>query len=75
MERLVLRQDINEIIRKDAMLYGKVATALNIVPMSMSRILTANSLRLTEASVLKVIREHLNIKEDSELLTPEMEAA
>lgn len=73
MERLVLRQDINEIIRKDAMLYGKVATALNIVPMSMSRILTANSLRLTEASVLKVIREHLNVTEDSELL--EMEPA
>ena len=71
MERLILKQSVITTIRKDAMLYGKIASALNVSPMSIPRILAANSLRLTEASVLKALRDHLGVTEDSNLLEAE----
>jgi hypothetical protein len=74
MEQLVLKQDIIDTIKKDQVLFGKVAATLGLSIRTMSDLLPANPPRLANASVLKVLREHLKVTEDSELLT-EMEAA
>jgi hypothetical protein len=74
MEQLVLKHSIIEKIKKDQILFGKVAATLELSIRTMSDLLPTNPPRLANASVLKVLREHLNITEDSELLT-EMEAA
>lgn len=74
MSQLVLKQEVVDAIKRDTILYAKVATALGISSYTMPKVLGGNEVRLTQASVLRVLREHLNISEDSELLT-EMEAA
>jgi hypothetical protein len=74
MEQLILKQEIVDAIKKDTILFGKVAAALGLSIRTMSDLLPANPPRLATASVLKVLREHLNVSEDSELLT-EMQTA
>jgi hypothetical protein len=65
---LVLKSGIVEKIKTVPKLYGDVADALNITPMSLPRLLYENSPKLTQASVLRVIKNHLGELEDSELL-------
>lgn len=74
MEQLVLKQEVVDAIKKDTGLYAAVASLLGVSSYSMPRILIANDARLTQASVLKVLRDHLKIKKDADLLT-EMAAA
>lgn len=74
MEKLILKQEIVDKVRTDQILFGKVAYALGVNVLSLNRILLNNDPRLTQYSVLKVLREHLNLKQDRELLT-EMVAA
>ena len=74
MEQLVLKQDVVDAIKKDSALYAKVASLLGVSSYTMPRILIANDARLTQASILKTIREHLNIKKDSEMLTESVAA-
>lgn len=74
MEQMVLKQDIIDTIKRDQILFGKVAATLKLSIRTMSDLLPANPPRLANASVLKVLREHLNLV-DSELLAPQMEAA
>lgn len=69
MVQTILKQDIIDIILKDALLFGKVAYLLGVTPRSLPRILASNSLKLTQASVLKSIGEHLGIKDHTDLLT------
>ena len=69
MEKLILKNEIVTQIKKDPILFGKVASILGIGAPSLPRVLASNSFRLTEASCLKVLREHLGIKKDSEMLT------
>ena len=74
MGQLVLKQTIVEQVINEPALFGKVAETLNIGIRGLQRIIyekpisTRGMQRLTSASVLKVIREELNIKKDSELL-------
>jgi len=68
MEKLILKTEVIDKIRKDPILYGKIALALGITPMSLPRILASKSIRLTEALVLQVLRDYLNVSKDSELL-------
>lgn len=74
MEGIVLKEGILERIKSDPVLAGKIAAEIKVQAISMYRILIANDKRLTQAGVLKILREHLNIAQDSELLE-EMQAA
>lgn len=70
MEQLILKQKIVEAIKKDTILYGKVAFILGVSIRSMERILIANRPELTQAAILKLLKDHLGKKQDSELLEP-----
>lgn len=68
MENIVLQRGVISEIKKDPILFGKVAKALNIAPISLPRILYSNEpVQLTQASVMIVLREYLG-KQDNELL-------
>jgi DNA invertase Pin-like site-specific DNA recombinase len=69
MEQIGLKQNIIDIILDDIMLQAKVALVLGVSTQTVYRALKENHPRLTQAAVLKVIRDHLNIKKDSELIT------
>lgn len=75
MERSVLKGDIIQSIKDDAILYGKVAEVLDISPMSLPRLLYSNDVKLTQADVLKTIREHQGLEQDTDLLTEKQEVA
>ena len=64
---LVLRSEVLEEIKSNPSIYGQVAEALKITPMSLPRLLYDNSPKLTQANVLKILRLELK-KQDSELL-------
>lgn len=69
MEKLILKQEYVEKIKKDGFLYGKVAAALNRTPGSLRKILAENDQKLTQASVLSIISEHMGGVQYNELLT------
>lgn len=69
MDRLILKQEVLEAIKKDGLLYGKVAVALDRTPGSLRKILADNDEKLTQAGVLRILREHLGVAQDNELLT------
>lgn len=73
MEQLVLKQEILDSMKKDPMLSGKVGHILGISTMTLPKMIMLNDRRLTQASVLKIIREHLGFTTDNELLTSEPE--
>lgn len=75
MGRMILKPEIVDKIKKDQRLYGELAYLLDVSISSMPRILAANKPELTEAAVLKVLKDHTGITQDSELLveTPTME--
>ncbi len=70
MEQLILKQEIVEAIKKDTILYGKVAFILGVSIRSMQRILDANRPELTQAAILKLLKSHLGKTKDSDLLEP-----
>ena len=74
MERSGLKEDIIETIKSDPILFGGVAKSLGITPMSLPRYLYSNDAKLTQADVLKTIREHMGAEQDSDLLTQIQEA-
>ena len=59
---IVLKQEIVERIKSDTVLFGKIAEKLGVRLVSLPQILYANPERLTQAGVLRIIREHLNIR-------------
>ena len=73
MTQMVLKNEILDTIKNDGVLYGKVANALNIKPVSLTYLLNNNSTKLTQISVMNVLRNHFKAK-DSELLEPELVA-
>jgi len=68
METLVLKPEIIDSIKKDSILFGSVAKVLGVSAFSLPRILLANDPRLTQASVLKLLRMQLSITKDIDLL-------
>lgn len=64
----ILKTEVVEAIQNDALLFGKVAYALNVKPVTLPRILSANHKKLIHPPVLQVIKNHLGILDDSELL-------
>ena len=71
MPQLVLKQEIISAIKKDQILFGKVAAGLDLSIRTMSDLLPSNPPRMATATVLKVLRDHLGIKKDSDMLEPE----
>lgn len=69
MAQIVLKQEIVDIIKDQPLLFAKVAIALDVKSRTLSDILADNPPRLTTAGVLKALREHTGITEDTELLT------
>lgn len=74
MEKLILKPEIVDSIRKDPIMVGHVAAALDVSFFTMQQILNRNDPKLTQASVLKYLRAKLNMK-DADLLTTEMQPA
>ncbi len=64
---MILKQGIMEKIKSDPLLFGKVAYILGVSPLSMPRILASNSPKLTRTSVLKLLKQHLRVEQDSDL--------
>lgn len=68
MGRMILKPEIVELIKKNQLTYGKLAYLLDVSISSMPRILAANKPELTEAAVLRMLKEDLKITKDSDLL-------
>lgn len=64
----MLNPKIIKRIYDDYDLFGKVADGLGIKPVSLPQVLGANKPRLTQASILKIIRDHCGYVKDSEIL-------
>jgi hypothetical protein len=69
MEQLVLNEDTVKRIKNDPVLFGKVAATLDMSIRTLSDLLPSNPPRIATASVLRILREHLNVTKDSDLLT------
>lgn len=69
MGQLVLKQEILDKINDDPILFGKIADVLGLKIRTMFNIMASNPPRLTEAGVLKILREHLKVDSDQEFLT------
>ncbi|HRO18516.1 MAG TPA: hypothetical protein PLU07_10015, partial [Ferruginibacter sp.] len=72
--KLVLNKIGLDAIKDNPKLYGQVADLLGVAPLSLPRILNANDQRLTQASILKGIAEHLGVQDINELLEQVVEA-
>ena len=70
---IVLRPEIMDKIKSDPELFSKMANELGVRPITLPQILAANKPRLTQASVLRILREHLGITQDNDLLTETQE--
>lgn len=68
MEREVLKQNILDRIKRDPMLYGKVAAELKISPTSLPRLIYDKDNRLTQRGVLRILSDHLNMANQNDLL-------
>ena len=73
VENIGLSEKALTAIKDNTELFGKVAQVLGIAPVSLPRLIYSNHTKLTQAAVLKILRDSLNC-EDSELLT-EMQTA
>ena len=72
LERLVLKQEILDQINNDQVLQAKVATLLDIRITSLYRIKRNNHPRLTQASVLNLLKEELGYDNAEDMLEPEI---
>lgn len=69
MTTIVLKEEILEKIKSDKILRAKVAEALGYHITSMPKLLYGNDKKLTQAVVLKVLREYLGVRNDRKLLS------
>lgn len=73
MERLILKKEVLDRIKKDPILYGQVASLTGHTILSMRKVLDENKPKLTQFSVLKHLSEYLKIKDQNDLLEVEPE--
>jgi len=66
--KIVLKQDILNRIKSDPILYGKVASEVGVVPMTLPRLLYSNDPRLTQAGILEIIKSSMGISSTEDLL-------
>lgn len=78
MKEYGLKKEVLDEIKGNGILFGKIAYILGITPGSLPRLLIANHPKLTQVSVLRILKDFLKVKQDSELLeerTEKSEAA
>lgn len=68
MQQIVLKQTIVDKIKESGYLFGEIATNIGVAPASLPRLLYKNDPRLTQAGILKIIKDHLRLEDESELL-------
>jgi len=68
MGALILKKDIVDKIKKNPDLFGKVFDCLDTTVSYGLQLLQNNDPKLTQATVLRIIRENLGVKDDSDLL-------
>lgn len=68
MKKIVLKSEIVDKIKSDAALNKKIADSLGISERSMPRLLYGNDPKLTQACVLRILKSHLKINKDNQLL-------
>lgn len=68
MERIVLKSEILDKIKADPALNKKIADSLEISEKSMPRLLYGNDPKLTQACVLRILKSHLKINKENQLL-------
>ena len=73
MERLVLKTEIIDTIKKEPVLFGAIAEVLGKSVFTLITLLRSNDPSLTQASVLKIICSHLKVKDNKSLMCQERE--
>lgn len=68
MENIVLNETALKAIKDNYKLFGEVSYLLDVSPISLPRLLYCNDARLTQAGILKLLREELKC-DDKKLLT------
>ena len=68
MAQLVFKQEVLETIKKDQILFGTIAATLGLSIRTLSDLLPTNPPRLATASVLRILRERINVESDDLLL-------
>jgi hypothetical protein len=68
MKKIVLKSEIVDKIKSDANLNKKIADSLGISERSMPRLLYGNDPKLTQACVLRILKSHLKINKENQLL-------
>lgn len=74
MANSILRDEILKAINADPILFGKVASHFKTTARYGLEMINKNNRKLRDIDVLKIIAEHLNIKDIEDLLEPELEA-
>lgn len=74
MERQGLNETALKYIKDNGVVFGEIAKTLKISPVSLPRLLYANDPKLTQADILRILRERMGIAQDSDLLTEMQEA-
>lgn len=75
MGELILKKEYVDKIRKDPVLFGKVFDHLDTTVSYGLQLLNNNDPKLTQASVLRILRSHWGVAQDSDLLTEVQEPA
>lgn len=65
---LILREDIKKTVATDQILFGKVTAHLDVSIRYGLVLLEKNDPRFTQAGVLRIIKEHLKLPEEADLL-------
>ena len=69
MGQLILKQEVLDKIKKDGELFIKVSKAVGVSHFTLPALIYKNDPKLTQYSVLQVLRQELEIKNDNDLLT------
>jgi hypothetical protein len=76
MEEIVLKDWVLKRIKEDVFLTAKIADKLHITSLRyFGDVLKNNDPRLTQASVLRILKEHLNTSDERQFLTEPQTAA
>ena len=68
MARLGLTQEAIEAIRQDPILQGQVASAIGTSTLTLPRILKRNDVKLTGIAVINILRKHLGVQRQLDLV-------
>ncbi len=68
MGELILKKEILEKIKKDPVLFGKVAECLDTTVRYGLILVHNNDVKLTQANVLRILKNYLGVTKDSDLL-------